>query len=278
MNANGEYGFMQFKSELAIGFVIYHPTDEFYKRLELIRAEGFKIYVFDNSPDETKLSELVNKIPEISYITAGKNLGLGVGLSGINATAYYEGYKSLVFFDQDTGLTSDTLSFIHGLVVGKKQHVLNDYAVITFSSNERESEELYDIQDASLVISSGSLFSLPLLKKMDWHNENYFVDGVDYEVCLRARKKGFKVGVCYNTPGFDHVNEQPDKIVKIFNKSLLIRRYSITRILDSLGAYFKLIIAALFSLDFKFTFILARSFLIYLLGQTLSRRLIKKDD
>ncbi len=259
------------KPELAIGFVVYHPTDEFYKRLDLIRGEGFKLYVFDNSPEETSLNGAIYKSPEINYITAGKNLGLGVGLSVINATAYYEGYKSLVFFDQDTGLTSDTLNFVHGLVVGKKHHVLNDYAVIAFSSNEKESKEKYEIQDASLVISSGSLFSLSLLKKMDWHNENYFVDGVDYEVCLRARRKGFKVGVCYNTPGFDHVNEQPDKIVKLLGRSLLVRRYSISRIFDSLSAYSKLVITAILSLDIKFFLILLKSLGIYILGQMLSR-------
>ncbi len=272
--ANGV--FMKLKPELAIGFIIYHPTDEFYKRLELIRNEGFKLYVFDNSPEETRVNDLANKSPEISYITAGKNLGLGVGLSVINGTAYHEGYKSLVFFDQDTSLTSDTLTFMYGLVVGGKRHVLKDYAVIAFSSNENKSEEKYVIQAASFVISSGSLFSLPLLNRMNWHNENYFVDGVDYEICLRARKGGFKVGVCYNTPGFDHVNEQPDKVVKLFNKSLLIRRYSVSRVIDSLGAYLKLIFSAMWSLEFKFAFILIRSFAIYLLGQTLAQLHIKK--
>jgi hypothetical protein len=42
-----------------------------------------------------------------------------------------------------------------------------------------------------LLISSGSLFNLNILKKINWNNVKYFVDGVDYEFCLRANKMGY---------------------------------------------------------------------------------------
>ncbi len=268
---------MQVKPELAIGFVVYHPTDEFYRRLELVSNTGFKLYIFDNSPSQTNFKDVVDKFFNIKYITAGKNLGLGVGLSVINATAYYEGYSSLVFFDQDTGFTIDTLNYIYDYVCSNNNKTSNDYGIVVFSSNIDDSKINYQIQETSLVISSGSLYKLDMLRQVNWHNEKYFVDGVDYEICLRMRYKGFKVGVCYNTPGFDHVNEQPDKVIKLFSLSLLIRRYSLSRIIDSVGAYLKLVFAAIKALDIKFTILLMRSFSIYVLGQFLSRLLIKKS-
>ncbi len=267
---------MQAKSELAIGFVVYHPTDEFFRRLELAYSAGFKLYVFDNSPGQTNFSDILDKYSDIKYITAGKNLGLGVGLSVINATAYYEQYPRLVFFDQDTNFTVETLNYIYNFSCCKTTEYRTNYAAVVFSSLMEGSKLEYVVRDTPLVISSGSLFYLGNLKEINWHNENYFVDGVDYEMCLRARLKGYKVGVCYNTPGFDHLSEQPDKVVKFFNLSLPLRRYSITRIVDAIGAYIKLIITSTKSLDFIFSGIILRSCAIYVLGQFLSRIVVKK--
>lgn len=267
---------MQIKSKLAVGFVIYRPTSEFYRRLKMVSSAGFNLYVFDNSPSETKIRDITDNCYNIKYITAGKNLGLGVGLSVINATAYYEQYTSLIFFDQDTEFTVETLSYIYRFVCSKDGDCIKNYAVVMFSSRTDNLKLEYEIQDAQVVISSGSLFYLNILEKLNWHNEKYFVDGVDYEVCLRARLNGFKVGVCYNTPGLDHVVEQPDKFVNLCGKSRPLRRYNVSRIFDAIGAYIKLIFSAVKSLDFKFAGIMLRSCAIYVLGQIVSRVYVKQ--
>lgn len=267
---------MQIRPELAVGFVIYHPTGEFYRRLKMASSAGFKLYVFDNSPSETKVKDITKYCSNIKYITAGKNLGLGVGLSVINATAYYEEYSSLIFFDQDTEFTVETLSYIYRFYCSKKSDGIEKYAVVMFTSRTDDSKLEYEVKDVLVTISSGSLFILDRLVKLNWHNEKYFVDGVDYEVCLRARLKGFKVGVCHNTPGFDHAIEQPDKFVRLCGKSIPLRRYNVTRIFDAMGAYSKLIFSAVKSLDFKFAGKMLRSCAIYVLGQVLSRVFVKQ--
>ena len=126
-----------------------------------------------------------------------------------------------------------------------------------------------------LAISSGSLFFLSNLNKMGGHNTSYFVDGVDYEICLNARRNQLKVGLCANTPGFDHVSEQPDKVIHLFNSSLPLRRYSAARIFDALSAYIKIIFASIRFAEWKFSYVIIRSFAIYLLGLVLSRMVLK---
>ena len=42
------------------------------------------------------------------------------------------------------------------------------------------------------MISSGSLFSRALIEAVGLHDEPLFIDYVDHEICLRARKRGFR--------------------------------------------------------------------------------------
>ena len=264
------------KSNLAIGFVTYYPTDEFYKRVELVIKAGFEAYIFDNSPVEIGTKRQVSHLSNVKYITAGKNLGLGIGISMICGLAYSDGYASLCFFDQDTNFTEETLKFVSKFICTRTALFMQQYAIVVFSSRACLGSEEFNVQDVMLAISSGSLYFLSNLNMIGGHNASYFVDGVDYEICLNALRHKLKVGLCANTPGFDHVSEQPDKVIRLFNKSLPLRRYSLTRIFDALGAYKKIIFDSVRFGEFKFAFVMIKSLAIYLLGCILSRIVLKK--
>lgn len=263
-------------SKLAIGFVTFNPGRRFYDRLESLASAGYKTYIFDNSPELRATNTFCKSHCNVHYSTAGKNVGLGIGLSIINATSYYDGYEMLLFFDQDTSFTSHTLEYICSFCRAHSPKTLEDYAAVVFDAQRNASLSHHQIEDVFLAISSGSLFILENLQKIGWHNEKYFVDGVDYELCLRARNNGYRIGRCSNTPGFDHETEQPDRFVEIFKKRLPLRRYSSIRIKDSVGAYLRLIGYTFKNYDLKAASIISRSFLIYLLGQILARTVLRK--
>jgi rhamnosyltransferase len=259
-----------------LGFVVYFPTREFIERLDFLVGQGYSIYIFDNSPECDLVRCSVRGKERVRYITAGKNLGLGVGISAICANAYYDAKTFLLFFDQDTAFSAETLDHVsafiehwRGCQSGKQ------YLVVAFDSREANENKPYDVQDVDLVISSGSLFTLDRLHDIGWHNEKYFVDGVDYELCYRARRAGYGIGRCGGTPGFDHVSEQPDRQFRVGNKSYPLRRYSKSRVLDSIRAYLRLSGRSLVDLDFLFLFRISRSFLIYMAGQILARIVLR---
>lgn len=260
---------------MAIGFITYNPQDSFFARLRELANNGYSIYLFDNTPEFVATKMICDEFSNVLYITAGNNVGLGIGLSIIGATSYYDANSNLLFFDQDTLFSIDTIKYIESVTNSFSSDITKDYAVIAFNEKKQLQNKFNNLQDALLVISSGSLFILKNLKSIGWHNSRYFVDGVDYEICLRARVKGFRIGTHGNVPGFDHESEQPDKFFMIFGKKLPLRRYPIIRLLDSTKAYLRLIFYAIIHLDFRATWVLSRSFLIFLLGQSLSRIILK---
>jgi hypothetical protein len=110
-------------------------------------------------------------------------LPIGVGLSVITATAYYDGCQMLLFLDQDTGFTSGTLEYIKEFRSAYSRETLEKYVAVVFDAKRKAVSSAFEVEDALLAISSGSLFLLDNLKKIGWHNPTYFVDGVDLPQC-----------------------------------------------------------------------------------------------
>jgi len=225
---------MNYKSKLkkyAIGFVIYNPEKNFDERIEMILKNGYEIYLFDNSPENNHIR--LNKKAYLNYFTSGKNVGLGIGLSTICSNSFYDGFEYMIFFDQDSFFSINTLEFIDKFIENKENNIIN-FSVILFNSKKYCAEERFVIDKKDLIISSGSFFNLNVCQKINWHNTNFFVDNVDYEFCLRSKKCKFLVGECSYAPEFDHVTGQADIEYKYFGKKKYLRVYSWSRIIDAM--------------------------------------------
>lgn len=251
--------------KIAVGIVVYHAGDELLRRLELTTACGFDVYVFDNSPDIANVRELAKHHQHVHYFTCGKNLGLGVGISTVCANAYYAGHRALLFFDQDTGFNSETLSYIEQNYTNNIT-AYKDFSAIAFKSGGTE-----QIEKTTLLINSGSLYFLEKLKALDWLDCTYFVDGVDYKLCLDSLNNGFRIGVWAATPGFDHVTEQADSRYHLAGRTYSMRAYSWSRIKDTVSSSVKLIFSALKSFQFKFAARITILAAIYCASQILVR-------
>ena len=259
----------------AVGFVVYSPPPEFLARVELVNRSGYGIYIYDNSPDEDATRRAIKDLENVKYTTGGKNLGLGIGLSTVCAQAYYDACGALLFFDQDTVFDERTLEFVARFCGAAQGEFEKNYTAIVFGSGGPRSDRPFGISDVKLAISSGSLFFLDSLKSVGWHNETYFVDGVDYELCLRSLARNLKVGKCPDTPGFDHVSGQPDVSVRVFGKSLPLRRYRLSRIADTTRAYWRVFFSSMRLGQLKFAGSIFRAYAIYVYGQVMARIILR---
>jgi rhamnosyltransferase len=251
-----------------IGLTLYHPEHYILKRLELISKRGLLLYIYDNSPF-TEISEaILRHFDNIHYMTSGKNVGVAHSLSVLCATAYAHGHQRLLFLDQDTCVTDHTLIFIDEYSRGLTASEQGRYAAIAFSGKQRDNCAFVD---AKVAISSGSLFSLDILRRIGWHNNRYFVDCVDYEFCLRSIHYGYKIRLVYSTPGFDHLTEQPDRGVCVFGKTLLVRRYASARVKDAFLAYIRLLWYTARIIRLDLSALVFRSMLIFATGQVVAR-------
>jgi rhamnosyltransferase len=261
------------RGSIALGFVTYAAAEPLLSRLQMADRAGFTCYLFDNSPESELVRNGCRTLERCSYLTCGKNVGLGYGLSSVCAQAYYDGCSCLLFFDQDTIFTADTLAFID-LWHRQNGHIRDTHSAVVFNASAGQThrgERTCNVRDVPLAISSGSLFFLDNLRKLNWHNEKYFVDCVDYEFCLRSSNNDFKVGEYSCTPGFDHESEQPDVKQIVFGRETLVRKYSRDRIFRTTFASVRLLFRAIGSGNISFAVLMARSLAIYLFLQIVAR-------
>jgi len=236
--------------KVAIGMITYNPGKNVLQRLQKTITSGFKVYIFDNSPEIAIIRDYINNgtidSSQITYLTCGKNVGLGYGLSALCAHAYYDSFPALLFFDQDTVYSDETLCYISSFY-SENISLAETYSAIAFNSKDIDvpASERSNISNVRLIMNSGSLFFLDNVKKMNWHNTKYFVDCVDYEFCLTSSNFHFKIGEHRVTPGFDHCSEQRDQLYKVWGREYPMRAYQNSRIRDFVSASSKLIVKSI---------------------------------
>lgn len=246
---------------LPIGIVTYHPSNSLIERLKKIY--DYKIYIFDNSPEE---SSALRAISNVEYYHQKKNLGLGYGLFYLCSKAYYAKEEEILFFDQDTIFSLETLSYIKNYI-SENIDIRKKHSSVTFNNR---SETPCD-KERILTINSGTVFFLENLKAIGWHNPSYFVDCVDYEYCFRARQKGYLLLEHRCTPGFNHIADQDAHLISFFEKKYsLLRVYSKNRVTGTIKSSISLIMKSLKSLDFLFFFHISRFLFIYVISQIIA--------
>jgi rhamnosyltransferase len=265
---------------IVLGIVTYKPCANLTRRLKNAIDLGYSVYIFDNSPECSTTRAFCQSFSEdiVKYSTCGKNVGLGLGMSFICAQAYYDSHKALIFFDQDTGFSGQTLDFIN-IFYRDNKNLMTDYSAILFNSknistkgfDDKERKEMFNLRDVMMAINSGSLFFLENLKKIGWHNERFFVDGVDYEFCLNSSNNNLKIGECSLTPDFDHESEQDDLKYNFFGKVYMLRRYTLGRVLDAVSSNLRLLVLSIKTRNYFFTIKICRLLVGYLFYQIVAR-------
>jgi GT2 family glycosyltransferase len=262
--------------KIALGFVVYNPPDTLLQRMALVVSAGWDVFIFDNSPALGSVRTFSAGHKSCRYFTAGKNIGLGFGMSTITAQAYYSGYPSLLFFDQDTCFNMNTLAFIERFYV-LNVTMANSYSSIVFNSKDCgvvATRPEFVVRDVLSSINSGSLYFLENVRKLNWFDETFFVDCVDYEFCLRSSAGNLKIAACMNTPGYDHITEQEDKSYYVLGKPRRLRRYSRSRVMGTLGSMIKLCWRSAISGNARYLWTFGRSLGLYLFWQVTVRILI----
>lgn len=262
--------------ELALGVVVYQAEASLMQRLQQVLDAGLSVYLFDNSPLDGAVRDFARGKVHCHYTTCGKNLGLGVGISAVCSQAYYDGLPALIFFDQDTVFDTSTLGFVEQFFT-QHQDKSRAYSAVVFnakdhaSANSTSGNDWASTHDVTMAISSGTMFFLANLHKMNWHNATYFVDCVDYEFCLNSERHGFKIAEFSRTPGFDHLSEQPDRVYRFMGHDHAIRRYATARVRGTLWASTRLAMTALRTGRFRFFATMLRSIGIYTTFQIIAR-------
>lgn len=168
--------------------VWYNPTNKEKENINSYIKYVDKLYIVDNSEKENAFEN--NK--KIHYVFNGENLGIAKALNIGADLALKEKYDWLLTMDQDTSFKNDDVKKIFEYI---KNNDMKNIGIVspwhdTKLHIQKPKEEIdYPID----VMTSGNFLNLKIFKKIGGFKDEYFIDGVDIEYCLRLKKYNYKV-------------------------------------------------------------------------------------
>lgn len=182
--------------------VTFHPQARLFDRLPAIRTLAQGTVVVDNgsAPETVARLRALATGPDLEVIANDANLGVAAALNQGLRRAKDRGAAWALLLDQDT---EPAANILEAMVValadfpdpGQVAVIGANYGLPDEPRGRYPFDEAldrrYSIQIA--VITSGSLVSVAAFDTIGLFAEELFIDHVDHEYCLRARRLGFAV-------------------------------------------------------------------------------------
>lgn len=184
---------------IASGIVLYNPNiEELENCINSIYYATDCLIIVDNGSDNIfEIHEILQKYPKIILLCNEKNLGIATALNQICEKASQKGYKYSLLLDQDSECPDNMIpEYLKEL-----QRHGNYLGILCPIVHDKNTHELYSCKGNSDInsyeiakcITSGSLVSIDAWNAVNGFDETMFIDGVDFDFCIRIRKKGFKI-------------------------------------------------------------------------------------
>jgi rhamnosyltransferase len=191
------------KSNTGAVVVTYNPDNDFPIRLSTIAEQVARVVVVDNKPNKQsrRILDHALEIEHVKLIQNGTNVGIATALNEGIFWLRERGYRWALTLDQDTVPAEQMLNTL--LRVYRDCKHRERVAIIGSNYNDSISTPRFTFKsrvgygcsyvEKKTVITSGSLLSIPLFTAIGPFRDEFFIDHVDHEYCLRARKQGFKI-------------------------------------------------------------------------------------
>ena len=232
-----------------------------------LNYENYEIIVVDNGSVDDSL-RIVKKFPRVKLIELGKNYGIPAYNFGIKEARgeYLFFLGSHVIVDKNVlNVLLDVLKKEEVGGVGCKLFDLRNKDIIKnmgfkvnllngkvkmFNYNEKDCEEFDDDVDVMCIGSGNFLVKKKVLDEVGCFDERFFLGDGDADLCLRIRKKGYKLKVVPKAKIYEefgkHEGKRPFRVFhEIRGKVLLMRKHSknffVFLVIFSFYSFFKLV-------------------------------------
>ncbi|MGH8050051.1 MAG: glycosyltransferase family 2 protein [Arenimonas sp.] len=179
--------------------VTYNPDAEFRQRILHVSSQFPLVFIVDNGSNDSVRSMLkvLAADPKIKLTANSTNRGIAEALNQGMKLGLESEFEWAVTLDQDTVVFPDlleTLLGVHATCSGEKVLIGGNYL------NINKGRHFVDGTDADngflerkTLITAGTLVPLQASTHMGGFRDDYFIDSVDHEFCLRARAHGFRI-------------------------------------------------------------------------------------
>src|SRR6476646_73299 len=219
--------------------VVYNPDSTLEENIRALLPEVANLIVVDNASEPSSRSVIATLAAACNFevIWNKENAGLAAALNtGIRRALLSEDYAWIATFDQDSRVSP---GFGESMLAAYLACPFRDQVALIAPRHVLASprgEEQAPVDDAlfkevTVTLQSGSLFSRLALTDVGLFDESFFIDYVDFEFCLRLRKRGLRIieagrAPLYHRVGMPTTHTFFNKTCVVFNHSPVRRYYA----------------------------------------------------
>lgn len=209
--------------KIAAVVVWYNPTLEEKKNIYTYLKYVDKLFIVDNS--DLKNEYLDNE--KIIYIFNNENLGIAKALNIGCQKAIESNFEWIITMDQDSSFNDGDINKIKEYIMKNK---MDNIGIVSpwhkTKLHKKKSKE--DIDYPLDVMTSGNFLNLNIYKEVGNFRDDFFIDGVDMEYCLRLKKFGYKIARLNYIEMMHNLGDIKYKY--LFNKELLCLNHNYLRV------------------------------------------------
>lgn len=190
------------RDNVMVVVVTYHPDQALLERTKALSSTYARVLIIDNTGCHSDAIEAITEadIENVEIIKKPKNIGIAAAMNEGIETSIRVGFHWTLTLDQDSALSEralDETARTYDLIKEKSLIALIgcNYKDLFGSVPDHRDKALHSdgFIIAPVFISSGSLLNNNAFRKCGMFDEDYFIDYVDNEYCLRARRYGYTV-------------------------------------------------------------------------------------
>ena len=209
--------------------VTFNPSSDFFPNLDIFYFQFEQVIIVDNGSDSDSrhLLEIEARKRNRSFTVLFNktNLGIATALNQGFRWALEQGYDQVVAFDQDSQPAPGMVAILSDIfAASSKDSSLAVVAPVVTHPDanvrarylrpkgkflfERAACDGTVLEDVTYVITSGALYDLAAYQEIGPFRDDFFIDYVDIEYCLRAKAHGYKIVVACNANLYHHLGNQ----------------------------------------------------------------------
>ena len=193
--------------------VTYFPDESCLENLEILCNRCDRLIIVDNTPMNG--SDRFPKSQDTTVFKLGRNIGLAAGLNKGIEFGGRSGYENIFLFDQDSRqparffedmlrfkswadrLNKNFAFYVPDFYDRHSKSFATFPMLKPFTIKHRKCGQINSVpsDEALIAVTSGTLLKYSAYKRLGPLREDYFIDFIDNEYCLRAYKAGFKIAI-----------------------------------------------------------------------------------
>lgn len=191
------------RSNICAIIITFNPDEKLPERVKNIRYQVDRVVIIDNNSN-TKCIKIIKKICEdldVDLIQNNSNLGVAEALNqGFNyIISFKEKYSWALTLDQDTCCLPSLID--NHILAYNDCPYTKEVGVIGSNYSEKTTSRLLhnaldknsSWEEVQNLPTSGCITSISSYKDVGEFRNDFFIDYIDTEYCMRMRKKGYKV-------------------------------------------------------------------------------------